>query len=159
MVHSERYNQKNTCIFSLIPYNLKFPKILSLFKKQVNVKEQTYLHHQLMSSRHQREAIGMIKCLRNILPQGVTSSSRRYNPTSTFHLDLTTASHTLDRNGELFVDDRVLWCDPVYLWLLSGHHVDRSAHPVIGSDILSSDRKIVKKICKIFLNSCISVVS
>lgn len=41
------------------------------------------LHHQLVSSGHQREAIGMIKCLRNILAKGITSSPRRYPPATT----------------------------------------------------------------------------
>lgn len=45
--------------------------------------KKTYLHHQLVSSGHQREAIGIIKSLRNILAKGVTSSPRRYPPATT----------------------------------------------------------------------------
>ena len=66
------------------------------------------LHHQPMSSTHQQEAIGMIKCLRNILPKGVVSSLRRYTPISMVPLDLTTASDTLDPRGELLVSDQEL---------------------------------------------------
>lgn len=123
------------------------------------MKKNRYLHNQLVGTGHKREAVGVVEGLRDVLAEGVAGATGRDAPAAAVigvgpqqvthgtlrrktredeggsadvYVVLDEACESNLPRAALPANDPVLWYDPAYQWMATGHRGGRKSGRASG---------------------------